>query len=53
MDWCNQTEAVNQVTKEEIDTLKGVKSNIQEQLSTITNVVDTAKTEQTTWKSAI
>lgn len=46
-------EAVNQVTKEEIDTLKGVKSNIQEQLSTITNVVDTAKTEQTTWKSAI
>lgn len=46
-------DAINQVTKEEIDTLKGVTSNIQEQINSISNTVSVANTNQTTWKTAI
>ena len=44
---------LNSVTKEEIDTLKGVKSNIQDQLTAIDEVVSAAKDEQETFKSGI
>lgn len=47
------TEAINTVTKQEIDTLKGVSSNIQTQLNSIGSTVDTARTEQTTFKNGI
>lgn len=46
-------EKINEVTKEEIDTLKGIDSNIQEQLTAISNTVNAANTEQTTFKTGI
>lgn len=46
-------EAINTVTKEEIDALKGVSSNIQAQLDNIGTTVANAQTAQTQFKSSI
>ena len=47
------TDAINEVTKEEIDTLKGVKSNIQEQIEAIGGAVEEANAKQQIWKGSI
>lgn len=46
-------EAINSVTKEEMNNLKGISSNIQSQLSAVNGDVSTAQTLQNAFKSGV
>lgn len=46
-------EAVNEVTKSEIDTLSGITGNVQSQINAVNSDLNTAQTEQTVFKSSV
>ena len=46
-------EKLNEVTKNELDTLHGVTSNIQDQFSSVSSSLETAELEQTNWKTRV
>ena len=46
-------EKLNEVSKNELDTLHGVTSNIQDQFSSVSSSLETAELEQTNWKTRV
>lgn len=46
-------EKLNEVSKNELDTLHGVTSNIQDQFASVSSSLETAELEQTNWKTRV